>query len=188
MALSLDPKVVDRIMQSEGAFTIQSGKKEYYGFREDHPAFPSINKLVLAHGVESQEVKQRITELLNQRAVNAGALNFKLPGVQASVMSIAHMRGEGGVQAILNSVAGDPITETAKLKTSTIEIINNMTNEEFQNKLRDVREAYDRKIYGDRIDTICHHGTKVRGKWWTLFGNGLTKRYDRERQEFLEIA
>jgi len=188
VSLTLDPIVVDRIMQSEGAFTIQSGKKEYYGFRQDHPAFANIQRLVQAHGVESPEVKQCITGLLNQRAINAGALNFKLPGVQASVMSIAHMRGEGGVQAILNSVAGEAITETAKLKTSTIEIINKMTNEEFQNKLRDVREAYDKKIYGDRIDTICHHGTKVRGKWWTLFGNGLTKRYDRERQEFLSIA
>lgn len=186
--LALDPSVVDRIMKSEGPYTIQSGKKEYYGFREDHPAFHGIHKLVLEHGVESSQVKHRITELLNERAVKAGALMFDLPGVQASVMSIAHLRGEGGCQAILNAVAGLPMVKSDKLRSEAIDKINKMSNLEFQNKLRIVREAYDRRIYGDKQDSIVIKGTLVKGKWWTLFGNGLKKRYDRERQEFLGLA
>lgn len=188
MPLSLDPSVVDRIMKSEGPCTTQSGKKEYYGFREDHPAFQSIQKLVLEHGVDSSQVKQRITELLNERAVKAGALMFNNPGVQASIMSVAHLRGENGCQAILNAVAGFNMVQSGSLKPEAIDKINKMSNLEFQNKLRVVREAYDKRIYGDRQDSIMIKGTLVKGKWWTLFGNGLIKRYDRERQEFLELA
>ena len=186
--LALDPSVVDRIMKSEGPYTIQSGKKEYYGFREDHPAFPGLHKLVREHGVESPQVKQRITELLNERAVKAGALLFDSPGVQASIMAISHLRGEGGCQAILNAVAGFAMVKSDKLKPESVDRINKMTKLEFQNKLRIVREAYDRRIYGDRSDSIMIKGTLVKGKWWTLFGNGLIKRYDRERQEFLGLA
>lgn len=188
MPLALDPSVVDRIMKSEGPYTIQSGKKEYYGFRENHLSFPGLHKLVLEHGVESAQVKQRVTELLNERAVKAGALLFDSPGVQASVMSISHLRGEGGCQAILNAVAGFNMVKSDNLKPEAVERINKMSNLEFQNKLRVVREAYDRRIYGDREDSIVVKGTLVKGKWWTLFGNGLIKRYDRERQEFLGLA
>jgi len=189
VSLSLDPTIVDRIMKSEGGFTIQSGKKEYFGFREDHKDFPSIHKLVRAHGIDSKEVKNRISELLNERAINAGAILFSNPGVQASIMSVAHLRGEGGCRAILNSIAGMPIeTSSQTIKPQTIDIINRMTNLEFQNKLREVREEYDKKTYGDRIDTIVVKGTIVKGNWWALFGSGLKKRYDRERQEFLALA
>ena len=189
MPPSLDPALVDRIMKSEGGFTIQSGKKEYFGFREDHPSFSSIHKLVQAHGIDSKEVRERISELLNERAVNAGAVLFTNPGVKASIMSVAHLRGEGGCRAILNSIAGAPIETSSKdIKPQTIDIINKMTNLEFQNKLREVREEYDKKTYGNKIDTIVVKGTIVKGNWWALFGSGLKKRYDRERQEFLALA
>lgn len=80
------------------------------------------------------------------------------------------------------------IVKSSKLTQKTIDKINSMTNEEFQNKLRDVREDYDKEIYGNKIDSIIVKGTLVKGRWWTLFGNGLTKRYDRERQEYLSLA
>ena len=186
----LDPIVVDRIMKSEGRFTIQSGKKEYFGFREDHKDFPSIHKLVRAHGIDSKEVKNRISELLTERAINAGAMLFVgRPGVQASIMSVAHLRGEGGCRAILNAVAGAYIeTSSAVVTQQTIDTIANMSDFKFQERLRSVREEYDKKTYGDKIDTIVVKGTIVKGNWWALFGNGLKKRYDRERQEFLELA
>lgn len=168
--------------------TTQSGKREYYGFREDHASYPAIHKLVLAHGVESPEVKAFVTQLITKRAETAGALHFSNPGVQAAILSIAHMRGEGGVQAILNAVAGDKIVKSAKLTQDTIDKINAMPNSEFQDKLRDVRERYDKEIYGDKTDSIVIKGTLVKGKWWTLFGNGLVKRYDRERLEYLGLA
>lgn len=188
MPAELASSVIERILKSEGPMTIQSGKKEYYGFREDHPNFPAIHKLVLVHGAESPQVKDFVSDLIRQRAEKAGALNFSSPGVQAAILSIAHMRGEGGVQAILNAVAGDMIVKSSKLTQKTIDKINSMTNEEFQNKLRDVREDYDKEIYGNKIDSIIVKGTLVKGRWWTLFGNGLTKRYDRERQEYLSLA
>ena len=188
MSAELATSVIERILKSEGAMTTQSGKKEYYGFREDHPSFPAIRKLVLAQGAESTEVKALVSDLIRNRAEAAGALNFSSPGVQAAILSIAHMRGEGGVQAILNSVAGEGIVKSAKLTQKTIDTINSMPKEEFQTKLREVREEYDKEIYGNKIDSIIIKGTLIKGRWWTLFGNGLTKRYDRERQEYLELA
>lgn len=95
MPAELASSVIERILKSEGPMTIQSGKKEYYGFREDHPNFPAIHKLVLVHGAESPQVKDFVSDLIRQRAEKAGALNFSSPGVQAAILSIAHMRGEG---------------------------------------------------------------------------------------------
>ena len=180
--------VVDRIMKSEGKTAIQSGRKEYFGFREGNPGFKELTNSVSKFGIDSQETKQLVTTLLTKRAKTVGADKFSDPGVQASILSVAHMRGEGGAQAILNSVAGAPIKKSAKLTNNTVDMINSMSPSEFQDRLRQVRETYDKQIYGDKTDSITRNGKTVTGKWWDLFGKGLTSRYDMERQEFLKLS
>lgn len=180
--------VVDRIMKSEGKTAVQSGRKEYFGFREGNPGFKELTNSVSKFGIDSQETKQLVTTLLTKRAKTVGADKFSDPGVQASILSVAHMRGEGGAQAILNSVAGAPIKKSAKLTNNTVDMINSMSPSEFQDRLRQVRETYDKQIYGDKTDSITRNGKTVTGKWWDLFGKGLTSRYDMERQEFLKLS
>jgi hypothetical protein len=180
--------VVDRIMKSEGKTAIQSGRKEYFGFREGNPGFKELTNSISKFGIDSQETKQLVTTLLTKRAKTVGADKFSDPSVQASILSIAHMRGEGGAQAILNSVAGAPIKRSAKLTNNTVDMINSMSPSEFQDRLRQVRETYDKQIYGDKTDSITRNGKTVTGKWWDLFGKGLTSRYDMERQEFLKLS
>lgn len=180
--------VVDRIMKSEGKTAIQSGRKEYFGFREGNPGFKELTNSVSKFGIDSQETKQLVTTLLTKRAKTVGADKFSDPSVQASILSVAHMRGEGGAQAILNSVAGAPIKKSAKLTNNTVDMINSMSPSEFQDRLRQVRETYDKQIYGDKTDSITRNGKTVTGKWWDLFGKGLTSRYDMERQEFLKLS
>jgi len=180
--------VVDRIMQSEGKTTVQSGRKEYFGFREGNPGFKELTNSISKFGIDSQQTKQLVTTLLTKRAKTVGADKFSDPGVQASILSVAHMRGEGGAQAILNSVAGAPIKQSAKLTNNTVDMINSMSPSEFQDRLRQVRETYDKQIYGDKTDSITRNGKTVTGKWWDLFGKGLTSRYDMERQEFLKLS
>ena len=180
--------VVDRIMKSEGKTAIQSGRKEYFGFREGNPGFKELTNSISKFGIDSQETKQLVTTLLTKRAKTVGADKFSDPSVQASILSIAHMRGEGGAQAILNSVAGAPIKQSAKLTNNTVDMINSMSPSEFQDRLRQVRETYDKQIYGNKTDSITRNGKTVTGKWWDLFGKGLTSRYDMERQEFLKLS
>jgi type VI secretion system secreted protein VgrG len=180
--------VVDRIMKSEGKTAIQSGRKEYFGFREGNPGFKELTNSISKFGIDSQQTKQLVTTLLTKRAKTVGADKFSDPSVQASILSIAHMRGEGGAQAILNSVAGSPIKRSAKLTNNTVDMINSMSPSEFQDRLRQVRETYDKQIYGNKTDSITRNGKTVTGKWWDLFGKGLTSRYDMERQEFLKLS
>jgi hypothetical protein len=180
--------VIDRVMKSEGKSAVQSGKKEYFGFRADHPAFGRIQKAVKQYGIDSTQTREIVGTLLTQRAKTVGADKFTDPGVQGAILSIAHMRGEGGAQAILNSVAGAPITKSGKLSNETINMINSMTPQEFQDRLRQVREQYDKKVYGNVQDSVVINGRTVRGNWWDLFGKGLINRYDRERNEFLAMG
>lgn len=180
--------VIDRVMKSEGKSAVQSGKKEYFGFRQDHAAFKTIQATVQKFGIDSPETRQLVGNLLTQRAKTVGADKFTDPGTQAAILSIAHMRGEGGAQAILNSVAGAPITKSGKLSNETINAINAMNPQEFQDKLRQVREQYDRQVYGNVRDSVVIGGRSVSGNWWDLFGKGLINRYDRERQEYLALS
>lgn len=187
-AQGVNQSVVERIMQSEGVSATQSGLKEYFGFRENHPAFNTVKNAVTQFGPTSPQTKEVVGALIRQRASTVGADKFKDAGVQGAVMSIAHMRGEGGAQAILNSVAGAPIKKSGKLTNETINAINSMDPREFQEKLRVVREQYDKQIYGDKKDSVVTNGKTVTGRWWDLFGKGLINRYEREKQEFTALS
>jgi len=180
--------VIDRVMKSEGASAIQSGKKEYFGFRSDHPAFGKIQSTVKQYGANSTQTRELVGGLLTQRAKTVGADKFTDAGVQGAILSIAHMRGEGGAQAILNSVAGAPITKSGKVTNETVNMINSMSPQEFQDKLRQVREQYDKQVYGNVKDSVVIKGRTVKGNWWDLFGKGLINRYDREQKEFLALS
>lgn len=187
----LSDEVVDSIMRSEGDRAIQSGVQEMYGFRaKENTGFKEIKAAVDKYGHKSPEVRSVVAGLLRKRASSAGAHHFSDAGVQASVMSMAHMRGEGGSRAILGVVAGMPVTKSRdRLDKDTIQKLNAMDPEEFQRKLRKARETYDRTIYGDRIDSYTtKSGKTVKGRWWDLFGEGLVKRYDREFEEFVRVS
>jgi hypothetical protein len=186
--LGVSQTVIDRILKSEGASAVQSGMKEYFGFRSNHPSFNKIQSAVRQYGVTAPQTKELVSGLIVQRARTVGADKFNDPGVQAAILSIAHMRGEGGAQAILNSVAGAPITKSGKLSNETINSINSMNGQEFQDKLRQVREMYDKQVYGNKSDSVVVNGKTVTGNWWDLFGKGLVNRYDRERNEFSSLS
>jgi type VI secretion system secreted protein VgrG len=185
---SIAAAVIDRVMKSEGASAVQSGKKEYFGFRSDHPAFGKIQGTVKQYGANSPQTRELVGGLLTQRAKTVGADKFNDAGVQGAILSIAHMRGEGGAQAVLNSVAGAPITKSGKLSNDTVNMINSMNPQEFQDKLRQVREQYDKQIYGNSKDSVVLNGRTVSGNWWDLFGKGLINRYNREQKEFLALS
>ena len=182
---TLDNRVVDSIMRSEGTGGEQGGRLEVYGFRQGNgPAYNDIMAARNQYGVGSQEEHDVVARYMTQNATAAGATNFTDPGTQAAVMSAAHMRGTGGAQAILNSVAGDPIQRSGTLSQSTIDTINGMTPQQFQQAFHDQRLAYDQQIYGN---TTTHQGG-VTDTWWHRYGNGLTTRYDNEQQQFLNMS
>lgn len=182
---ALDPAVVRSIMNSEGASGEQGGVRELYGFRQsEHNGYDQILAARNQYGQGSPQEVAVVSGLLSDHARAAGALNFSDPGVQAAIVSGAHMRGEGGVQAILNSMAGDPIHRSGTLSQHAIQTIQQMTPEQFQQSYHDARIDYDRAIYGN---TTTHQGG-VTDNWWHRYGHGLTERYDREQQEFLGLS
>jgi uncharacterized protein YukE len=181
----LAPAVVDRIMQAEGATGEQGGVPEAYGFRQNmHNGYDQIMAARAQYGLGSPQEHQVVADLLENNARAAGALNFTDPGVQAAVMSAAHMRGVGGAQAILNSVGGDPIQRTGTLSQSTIDTIQNMPPDQFQQQFHDTRLQYDQTIYGN---TTTHQGGQT-DTWWHRYGNGLTNRYNAEQQQYLNLS
>ncbi|WP_049788864.1 hypothetical protein [Pantoea vagans] len=121
---------------------------------------------------------------MNQTAQKAGALNFSDPGKQAAVMSLAHMRGVGGAQAILNSMSGDDIVKSSQLTEKSIDYVEKMGSSEFQNDLVSARLNYDKAIYGST--TTVKNGVSY--NWWDHYSNGLTKRYTNEAAEFLKFS
>lgn len=184
----LSQAVINSIMRSEGKMGIQSGRQEYFGFRSGTRQFREIQMVAQRFGLDSPVTRDLVGQLLTERATKAGALNFSDAGVQAAVMSMAHMRGEGGAQAILNSVAGLPIQKSAKLTQSTIDKINMMDPLVFQSALKQKRLAYDKAIYGDRMDSVVVRGQTKTGRWWDLFGKGLTRRYEMEQELFSGLS
>jgi uncharacterized protein YukE len=181
----LAPAVVDRIMQAEGATGEQGGVPEAYGFRQNmHNGYDQIMAARAQYGLGSPQEHQVVADLLENNARAAGALNFTDPGVQAAVMSAAHMRGVGGAQAILNSVGGDPIQRTGTLSQNTIDTIQNMPPDQFQQQFHDTRLQYDQTIYGN---TTTHQGGQT-DTWWHRYGNGLTNRYNAEQQQYLNLS
>lgn len=182
---TLDHRVVDSIMHSEGTGGEQGGRAEAYGFRQGNgPAYDDIMAARNQYGVGSQQEHDVVARYMTQNAQAAGATNFTDPGTQAAVMSAAHMRGTGGAQAILNSVAGAPIQRSGTLSQATIDSINQMTPEQFQQAFRDARIQYDQQIYGQ---TTTHQGG-VTDNWWHRYGNGLTTRYGNEQTQFLNLS
>ena len=182
----LDPRVVDSIMRSEGATGEQNGVREVYGFRQsEHNGYDQIMAARNQFGQGSPEERAVVAGLLEQHAQQAGALNFTDPGTQAAIMSSAHMRGPAGTAAILNSmVDGTTPTRTGTLSQNTIQQVQQMSPQDFQQQFHDARLNYDQTIYGN---TITHQGG-VTDTWWHRYGNGLTQRYGREQQQFLGLS
>lgn len=182
----LDPRVVDSIMRSEGATGEQGGVPEAYGFRQNmHNGYDRIMAAREQYGIGSAEERAVVSDLMTANARTAGALNFTDPGTQAAIMSGAHMRGAGGVRAILNHMAGDDIVRSSRtLSDAAIQHAQGLTPEQFQQEFHDARIEYDRQIYGD---TTTRQGGHTQN-WWDRYGNGLTQRYDREQNEFLGLS
>jgi hypothetical protein len=182
----LDARVVDSIMRSEGASGEQGGVPEAYGFRQNmHNGYDRIIAAREQYGLGSAEERAVVADLMTANARRAGALNFTDPGTQAAIMSGAHMRGAGGVRAILNHMAGEDIVRSSRtLSESTIEYVRGLTPEQFQQEFRDARVEYDRQIYGGTTTSQGGHTQN----WWDRYGTGLTRRYDRELTEFLRLS
>ncbi|WP_410573465.1 hypothetical protein [Amycolatopsis sp. cmx-4-61] len=182
----LDPRVVDSIMRSEGATGEQGGVPEAYGFRQNmHNGYDRIIAAREQYGIGSAEERAVVADLMTANARTAGALNFSDPGTQAAIMSGAHMRGAGGVRAILNHMAGDDIVRSSRtLSDAAIQHVQGLTPEQFQQEFRDARVEYDRQVYGGTTTTQGGHTQN----WWDRYGNGLTRRYDREQAEFLGLS
>jgi hypothetical protein len=182
----LDPRVVDSIMRSEGATGEQGGVPEAYGFRQNmHNGYDRIIAAREQYGIGSAEERAVVADLMTANARTAGALNFTDPGTQAAIMSGAHMRGAGGVRAVLNHMAGDDIVRSSRtLSDAAIQHVQGLTPEQFQQEFRDARVEYDRQIYGGTTTTQGGHTQN----WWDRYGNGLTRRYDREQTEFLGLS
>ncbi|MGC1018146.1 type VI secretion system tip protein TssI/VgrG, partial [Pantoea agglomerans] len=184
-AKKLDDSVVRSIMKSEGAGGEQGGVPEMYGFRKGFgPAYNDIATARKKYGQGSDEEFEVVSKYMNQTAQKAGALNFSDPGKQAAVMSLAHMRGVGGAQAILNSMSGDDIVKSSQLTEKSIDYVEKMGSSEFQNDLVSARLNYDKAIYGST--TTVKNGVSY--NWWDHYSTGLTKRYTNEAAEFLKFS
>jgi hypothetical protein len=189
-ATSLE-SAIEAMLKSEGYHPgyKQGGISELYGFRAHEKTGYAQIKAAAEQGGEPA-ARAVATKLLAQRGRRAGAEQFVDPGVQAAVTSLAHMRGEAGAQAIMNSVAGAPISKTGKLTPAAIETINQMSPEEVQARIREVRTAYDDKIYGG---TYTSTSTGKSGSWRDVYGlfkkgGGLFKRYAKEEKQFAELS
>ncbi|SED16189.1 hypothetical protein SAMN04489727_6684 [Amycolatopsis tolypomycina] len=182
----LDPRVVDSIMRSEGATGEQGGVPEAYGFRQNmHNGYDRIIAAREQYGIGSAEERAVVADLMTANARTAGALNFTDPGTQAAIMSGAHMRGAGGVRAILNHMAGEDIVRSSRtLSDAAVQHVQGLTPEQFQQEFRDARIEYDRQVYGGTTTTQGGHTQN----WWDRYGNGLTRRYDREQAEFFGLS
>lgn len=181
----LNPQVVDSIMQSEGASGEQGGVPEAYGFRQNmHNGYDQIMAARTQYGQGSPEERAVVTQLLEQNAASAGALNFTDPGEQAAIMSAAHMRGVGGAHAILNSMVTGDVQQSAPLDPNTVTSLQQLSPTDFQQQFHDARITYDQTVYGN---TTTHQGG-VTANWWDRYGNGLVNRYDREQQQFQNMS
>ncbi|WP_020660580.1 hypothetical protein [Amycolatopsis benzoatilytica] len=182
----LDERVVDSIMRSEGATGEQGGVPEAYGFRQNmHNGYDQIMAARRQYGIGSAEEHAVVAQLMTANARRAGALEFSDPGAQAAIMSGAHMRGAGGVRAILNHMGGADLVRSARtLDPAAAQQLQSLTPQEFQQQFHDARLEYDRQVYGDTTTRQNGHTQN----WWDRYGNGLTQRYDREQQEFLRLS
>lgn len=185
-----DFNIADHIMQAEGKSGTQDGRNEIYGFRAgEGTGYDQLRRMASDKGIDSPEVRQLATTLLAGRAAKAGADRFDDGGVKAGIATVAHMRGEGGARAIMAGVAGLPLYKgLAQIPTSAVNAINSMSPEEFQQKLRDTRESYDRKFYWDQPASVTANGKTKSDSFGNLFGKGLISRYNDEQGKFLALS
>ncbi|MDE1185993.1 MAG: type VI secretion system tip protein TssI/VgrG [Pantoea sp.] len=181
----LSDNMIRSIMKSEGVSGEQGGIPEVYGFRRGFgPAYDEVVAARKKYGLGSDEEFKVVAKHMNQEAKHAGALNFTDPGKRAAIISLTHMRGRGGAQAILNSMSSGNIVKSSKLTKQSIDYIENMTPSDFQSDLVKARLNYDKVIYGS--GTTTKNGVKY--NWWEYYSNGLSKRYVREAAEFSKFS
>jgi hypothetical protein len=173
---------VSNLMRSEGSHGSQGGVDEVYGFRQSsHNGYDQIMAARNQYGQGSPQEQQVVANLLSQHADEAGAQDFTDPGIRAAIASSAHMRGEGGTRAILNSmVTGDVSRSATSVSADNMTALQQMTPDQFQQAFHDARVNYDQTIYGNTHTTV--HGQRM--TFWDAYGHGLTTRYDREMQQF----
>lgn len=174
--------LVNSIMSSEGAHGNQGGVDEVYGFRQSsHNGYDQIMAARNQYGQGSPQEHQVVADLLSQHADEAGAQDFTDPGIRAAIASSAHMRGESGTRAILNSMVTGTVNRSASSVTpDTMTALQQMTPDQFQQSFHDARINYDQTVYGNTT-------THVNGQamtWWQAYGHGLTTRYNREQTQF----
>ncbi|NBV98835.1 MAG: phage tail tape measure protein [Proteobacteria bacterium] len=188
--MKFDSGVIKSVMGSEGAKAIQGGVEEYFGFRRSTSPreFTAIGRAISKYGAQSPIVEDVVGSFLIRNATQAGAFKFSNASTQASMLSLAHMRGVGGAQAIFNSVAGAPMKYSGSLSKAAISKIEKMDPILFQSLLKQKRIEYDKTFYGNKTDSVTRNGKTITGKWWDLFGKGLTKRYEKEQEYFTGLS
>lgn len=180
------------IMGYEGVGAVQSGRKETYGFREGNPGYAEVTNAVSRYGAGSQEATNAVANQLKGKLSAVGLPEVTDAGLIASILSVSHMRGDGGARAILNAIGTNSDRVEYSRKSLDPEAIKNLTSmgaSEFHTKLRQVRELYDRTHYWNRTDSIkLPNGNTRTGKWGDLFGNGLIRRYNDEFSTFRKLS
>lgn len=173
---------VNGLMRSEGSHGNQGGVDEVYGFRQSmHNGYDQIMAARNQYGQGSPQEHQVVADLLSRHADEAGAQDFTDPGIRAAIASSAHMRGEGGTRAILNSMVTGDISRTANsVSADNMATLQQMTPDQFQQAFHDARINYDQTIYGNTHTTV--RGQRM--TFWDAYGHGLTTRYDREMTQF----
>ncbi|WP_343205756.1 hypothetical protein [Erwinia sp. 9145] len=181
----LDRRVVKSIMKSEGIHHIQGGIPEAYGFRKGFgPAYEEIMTARGKYGVGSSEEFAVVSKYMNESARKAGALNFSDPGKEAAVMSLAHMCGVGGAQAILNSMVSGDFVKSSKITSENAELLESLNPKDFQEQLKNARITYDNIIYGKTMTSV----DGIRMTWSEAYNKGLQIRYEREAAEFMKLT
>ncbi|MEZ0114512.1 peptidoglycan hydrolase-like protein with peptidoglycan-binding domain [Catenulispora sp. EB89] len=186
----VDPAVVHSIMNSEsnnGAVAYQDGVPEIYGFRQNsHNGYDAILAARTQFGQGSAGEQAAVTQAITNEANQVNATQFADPGIQAALISSAHMRGPGGTMAMLTSMASGQQSDYAAshLDPNTVNTLQQLTPDQFQQQFHDARENYDLDYYigGGQIAHGAH-GTIPQSDW-----AGLQARYDREQQQYGQMS
>ncbi len=124
-----------------------------------------------------------VSKYMNESARKAGALNFSDPEKQAAVMSLAHMRGVGEAQAILNSMVSGDFVKSSKITSENAELLESLSPKDFREQLKNARITYDNIIYGKTMTSV----DGIRMTWSEAYNKGLQVRYEREAAEFMKL-
>jgi len=180
------------IMNAEGVSTIQSGRKETFGFREGNPGYQEVTNAVKQFGANSEQATNAVANQLSSKLKVVGLPSVTDAGMIGAILSVAHMRGDSGARAILNAVGtgSDKIEYSRKdITPEALKVLNGMSAGEFHTKLRQARELYDRTHYWNKTDSIkMANGNTQTGRWGDLFGKGLINRYNDEYKTFSRLS